>query len=104
MAFSKKHLYSLTAQRTSEYCKALSYPARLDILETLQHKGKLTVHEIHVNHPISRESLSDHLRILRTAKLIEPEEHYPYTFYKVNEANLREAFQLIALFMARFRF
>jgi ArsR family transcriptional regulator len=104
MAFSKKYLYSIEAQRTSEYCKALAYPARLEILDTLQLKGRLTVHDIHLNHPISRESLSDHLRILRDVKLIEPEEDYPYTFYKVNEANLQQAFQLIAQFMARFRF
>lgn len=103
MAFSKKHLYPIDDQLLSNYAKAIAYPARLEILRTLQLKGKLTVHELWKDHPISEETFSDHIRILRTAQLIDFEERFPYTFYYINAKNLKQAEQLLLSFLAFFK-
>jgi DNA-binding transcriptional ArsR family regulator len=103
MAFSKKHLFPLDDQLLSEYCKALGYPARPDILRTLHQKGKLTVGELHQRYPISEETFSDHLLILRKANLVEFEERHPYTFYSIHEKNLEHAFMVINAFLSTFK-
>jgi DNA-binding transcriptional ArsR family regulator len=102
MAFSKKHLYPLDDQRLAEYCKALAYPGRLEILRTLQIRGKLTVQELHQHHPISEETFSDHLAVLRKAQLIDSEERFPYTFYMVRESNVQQALLLITAYLTIF--
>ena len=110
MAFSKKHLYPLADQRVAEYCKAIAYPGRIDALRTLHYHGKLTVKELYQHqdsalssiHPISEESFSDHLAILRNAHLITPEERFPYTFYKIHEDNVQQAALLITAYFSLF--
>ena len=102
MAFSKKHLYPIDDQRLSEYCRALAYPGRIEILRTLRQRGKLTVQELHHHHPISEETFSDHLAVLRRAQLIESEERFPYTFYMVHESNMQQALMLITAYLALF--
>ena len=102
MAFSKSHLYPTDLQSLSLQYKAMAYPARLDILFFLHEKGRSTVHEIWMGHPISEEALSGHLKILRTAQLISSIERYPYTFYELHTENFKSALTLIRSFLLRF--
>jgi DNA-binding transcriptional ArsR family regulator len=102
MAFSKKHLYPLEDQLLSEFCKALGYPARPDILRILHQRGKLTVGELHQRYPISEETFSDHLLNLRKTNLIEYEERHPYTYYSLHEKNLAQAMRIMQAYLSAF--
>ncbi len=102
MAVSKEYLYPEEDQQISHCHKALSHSARLAILKQLKSKGKMCVQVISLDHPISKESLSDHLKILREAQLVEWEERFPYTFYWVHEENLCKAKLKMNLFFLAF--
>lgn len=95
MAFSKNYLYPQELQVISHFAQAFSYAGRLEILLKLQMEGPLTVDTIRVGHPISKETMSGHLKILRENHLIIPEERFPYTFYETNEDNLKKSRELL---------
>ncbi|HZV67978.1 MAG TPA: helix-turn-helix transcriptional regulator [Saprospiraceae bacterium] len=88
MAFSKSHLYPKDDQITSAFAKALSHSARLVIIRKLVKDGPCRVGKLLLNHPISKATLSKHLKILRDAKLVKWRERFPFTIYKVDRKNL----------------
>ena len=103
MAFSKHHLYPKEDQATSYFAKAFSHPARITILRQLLDNGPLTVQVIAEKHPITLETISNHLLILRQAHLVECEEVYPYTFYWIHERNLQVAIDFLEMFFVPFK-
>ena len=102
MAFSKAHLYPPDLRITSEKMKAFAYPARLEILFFLFMHGPACVQDIAKFHPVSHETISNHLAILRADNLVQYAERYPYTFYQLDQTNLRFAIDLIRAFLDRF--
>jgi DNA-binding transcriptional ArsR family regulator len=88
MAFSKSILYPQELQLISHIAFPLSYPGRLRILLKLHTEGTLHVAEIAKDHPISAETLSGHLKILREAQFVTAEERYPYTYYTIQDKNI----------------
>jgi ArsR family transcriptional regulator len=98
MAFSKHYLYPEEIQIISHFFLAYSYPGRLEVILKLKSEGPLCVAEILKGHPISRETMSGHLKILREAHLIIPEERFPYTFYHVHEQNLKNSEEALLRF------
>ncbi len=102
MAFSKYFLYNQEVQLISGFARALGFPGRLEILLKLQSEGPLCVQEIAKGHPISMESLSNHLKILREAQLVIAVERFPYTFYSVHEENMKKAKEALAGFFSHF--
>lgn len=91
MAFSKHQLYLPDDQLLCSFNRAFSYPARLEILRQLFRDGPSCVQVLHNNHPISKETFSDHLKILRREYLVECKERFPFTFYELNLDNVRLA-------------
>ncbi len=103
MAFSKSNLYDPDDQMTSFFFKALAYPGRMEILRKLHYEGPLCVYNLGLTQHISKESLSDHLRILRNASLIVCEERFPYTFYDLDEKTMEKAIKLIIEYLKIFQ-
>ena len=91
MAFSKHHLYSPNLQLIGNYAHAFSHAARILIIKQLLTQGPLVVQAIARDHPLHKESVSDHLKILRILNLVEANEKYPYTFYSVHQESLETA-------------
>lgn len=102
MAFSKAQSYREHYREISFYARALSYPGRAEILETLQFKGPSTVEDVARFHPISLPAISQHLKILRDAGLLEWEEKYPYTYYWIHKKNMRRAKKCLIMFLRKF--
>ena len=88
MAFSKSRLYPKDAQMVSGFARAVGHAARIQILQQLSEEGECTVEELSKNHPISRPAMSCHLRILRASHLVDCEEKFPYTIYRLNGKNV----------------
>ncbi len=92
--------YTETQQKIARYTKALGHPARVFIMEYLAlnttkccYSGDM-IEEL----PIARSTLSQHLKELKEAGLIQGEINPPYIKYCVNRENWAEAQHLLTKF------
>ncbi|MDW8273291.1 MAG: metalloregulator ArsR/SmtB family transcription factor [Chitinophagales bacterium] len=76
--------------------RALNHKLRKDILEFIESKGRATVTEIYVKLRLEQSVASQHLAILRRAKIVETEREGKFVYYKLNKAKISELSQLIA--------
>jgi len=70
--------------------QALSEPKRREIIELLARSQGLTSTDISNNFDISAPAISQHLKILRQAKLVDMEKRAQSRIYTVNTASLNE--------------
>ena len=97
---SDKLEFTDEVQQIARISKALSHPVRVYILQKLSkmnsccYSGDL-VEEL----PVGRSTLSQHLKELKYAGLIQGEINPPYIKYCINRKNWEEAKQLFALFL-----
>lgn len=73
----------------AETFKALSDPARREILEMLK-KGPLSAGEIGAHFDMTGATISYHLKILKQADLIFERKEKNYIFYQLNTSVLEE--------------
>jgi len=71
-------------------CKALSHPARLEILQTLAGRGTCICGEIVELMPLSQATVSQHLKTLKDAGLITGKIDGPRSCYCVNTETMRK--------------
>jgi DNA-binding transcriptional ArsR family regulator len=85
---------------------ALAEPTRRKILELLARKGQLSATEIYENFPVSPPAISQHLKVLREAKLVKMEKRAQQHLYRINPDAMLEledwARQLAQLWSQRF--
>ncbi len=86
MAFSKAWLFEPIPFQQSIWSKALSHPARINILTYLLEHGITPFYELRKLIPLASTTVSQHLSKLRSLGLIEAEEKCPHTFYKLNKS------------------
>lgn len=63
---------------------AISDPTRRSILEMLADSGKLSATDIYARFPASPPAISQHLKVLREANLVEVERRAQFRLYRVN--------------------
>lgn len=68
--------------------KALGHPARLAILRMLAHRDTCATGDVVAQLPLAQSTVSEHLRILRDAGLVQGEFDGPRTRYCVNPTGL----------------
>ena len=68
--------------------KAVAHPARLAILQLLTHRETCVTGDVVAELPLAQSTVSEHLRILREAGLIQGEIEGPRTRYCVNVTGL----------------
>lgn len=68
--------------------KAVAHPARLAILQLLNHRETCVTGDVVAELPLAQSTVSEHLRILREAGLIQGEIEGPRTRYCVNATGL----------------
>jgi len=84
-----------TEQKISDFeslaltCKALSHPARLEILQVLANRGTCICGEIVDVMPLSQATVSQHLKILKNAGLISGEIDGQKSCYCINTTTMR---------------
>jgi DNA-binding transcriptional ArsR family regulator len=69
---------------------ALSDPTRRAILELLANCGELTATDIYGYFPVSPQAVSQHLKVLREAKLVVMEKHAQKHLYRLNPQTLSQ--------------
>ena len=67
---------------------ALSDPTRRAILELLANCGELTATDIYGHFPVSPQAVSQHLKVLREAKLVVMEKRAQKHLYRLNPQTL----------------
>lgn len=99
----EKKYYSISQENLARYAKAMAHPARVFILDFLAgnidkccYSGDMA-EEI----PIARSTLSEHLKELKKAGLIQGEINPPYIKYCINKENWEEAREIFRLFFER---
>ena len=69
---------------------ALADPTRRNILELLANNGELPATAIYENFPVSPQAVSQHLKVLREAHLVEMEKRAQKHVYRLNPETLSE--------------
>ncbi len=69
---------------------ALADPTRRNILELLASKGELPATAIYERFPMSPQAISQHLKVLREARLVDMEKRAQKHLYRLNPHTLSE--------------
>ena len=99
----KKNQYTPYQEKIAGYGKALSHAARVFIMNYLANNTDRCCYsgDMAENLPIARSTLSEHLKELKKAGLIQGEINPPYIKYCVNRENWAEARIMFAEFFNR---
>ncbi len=69
---------------------ALADPTRRNILEILATSGELSATALYEHFPVSPQAVSQHLKVLREAHLVEMEKRAQKHFYRLNPQTLSQ--------------
>ncbi len=99
----KENPYSEKQERIARFGKALSNPVRVFILDYLANNLNRCCYSGDMAEllPIARSTLSEHLKELKDAGLIQGEINPPYIKYCINQANWEEARLLLSDFFKK---
>ena len=99
MAFSKANEFNSELNELAQFAKAIAHPARIQILEHLATKNTCFCSDIVKELPLSQSTVSQHLKALKDAKLINGEVEVPSICYCINTEKMEKINQqLKALF------
>jgi DNA-binding transcriptional ArsR family regulator len=90
MALSRKEEFPERDLTLASWCKALSHPARIAILRTLANRGECICGDLVLDLPLAQSTVSQHLKALKAAGLIQGEIDGPRSKYCVNRKNLEK--------------
>ena len=85
-----KELYKLHA----EMCKVFSNPIRLEILDLLRDK-QMSVTELMNKSKLSQANISQHLSIMKSKGIVNPERNGQNIYYKLSNPKIIKAFDII---------
>ena len=84
MAFNKKEEFGAKEQSLAAFAKAISHPARIAILNVLAKKNECICGEIVEVLPLAQSTVSQHLKELKNAGLIDGTIDGPRSCYCIN--------------------
>ena len=91
MIIHKKASFTEKEQVLAEFAKALAHPARIAILKVLAEKNECICGEIVDVLPLAQSTVSQHLKELKNAGLIQGEVNPPKIKYCINKENWKMA-------------
>lgn len=93
--------YTEEQKKTARYAKAMGHPVRMYVLELLSKQSCCYSGDLSEILPIAKSTLSQHLKELKEAGLIQGEIEAPKVRYCLNRENWKEAKRLFsAVFVA----
>jgi DNA-binding transcriptional ArsR family regulator len=84
MAFHKKEEFTQKEQELATFAKAMSHPARIAILKVLAQRNECICGDIVDLLPLAQSTVSQHLKELKTAGLVEGTIDGPRSCYCIN--------------------
>ena len=98
MAFHKKEEFTIKEQELAAFAKAMSHPARIAILKILAQRNECICGEIVDVLPLAQSTVSQHLKELKEAGLIQGDVMPPRVKYCINQKAWAEAKKAFAVF------
>lgn len=97
----KKNVYTTEIEKLARYSKALAHPARVFIISYLVENANSCCYsgDLAEELPIARSTLSEHLKELKNAGLIQGEINPPFIKYCLNNENWEEYQSLFESFL-----
>ena len=93
--------YSIRQEQLARFAKALGHPARIAILQFLAKQDTCYFGDIHEELPIAKATVSQHLKELKDAGLIQGEVEAPKVKYCINRDNWQLARELFGGFFGQ---
>ena len=93
--------YTLYHEQVARFAKAMGHPARIAILEFLAKQTECYFGDIHEELPIAKATVSQHLKELKEAGLIQGEVETPKVKYCINRENWQLANKLFGEFFGQ---
>lgn len=90
--------YSIDNEQLARFAKAMGHPARITILQYLANLDTCYFGDIHNELPIAKATVSQHLKELKDAGLIQGEIETPKVKYCINRDNWEKAKNYFDLF------
>ena len=97
MALSKAFKFKPELYHFSLICKALSHPARVQIIRNISETNGTYYKFMIKGIPLSQSAIAQHIKILREMNLLLVETRHPNTYYKINNRLSNTGFDLIKL-------
>lgn len=94
----KNRDYTADNEQLARFAKALGHPARITIMEFLASQDSCFFGDIHDELPIAKATVSQHLKELKDAGLIQGEIEPPKVRYCINKENWALAKKLFGVF------
>ncbi len=94
-------VFSENQEKLARYAKALGHPVRVYVLELLGKQACCYSGDLSEELPIAKSTLSQHLKELKDAGLIQGEIEAPRVKYCINKENWEEASTLFKELMNR---
>ena len=95
----KTKQYTEEQEQMARFAKAMGHPARMAILSFLAKQESCFFGDIHEVLPIAKATVSQHLKELKDAGLIQGEIETPKVRYCINRENWELARKLFAAFL-----
>ena len=89
MVFARKEEFPDKDLTLAVWCKALAHPARIAILRHLANRGECICGDLVLDLPLAQSTVSQHLKALKQAGLIQGEIDGPRSKYCIHKKNLR---------------
>lgn len=90
--------YTIRQEQLARFAKAMGHPARIAILQFLAKQENCYFGDIHEELPIAKATVSQHLKELKEAGLIQGEIETPKVKYCINRDNWQYAKSLFGDF------
>lgn len=97
----EKKEYTATQEQLARFAKALGHPARIAILHFLACQETCYFGDIHEELPIAKATVSQHLKELKEAGLIQGEVEAPKVRYCIHQENWKLARRLFSEFFGQ---
>lgn len=98
----KNKEYTDNQEQIARFAKAMGHPARMAILDFLIQQNSCFFGNIHEVLPISKATVSQHLKELKEAGLIQGEVEAPKVKYCINREHWKTASMLFAGFFNQY--
>jgi len=95
----EKEIISEENKKLARFAKAMGHPIRLYVLELLSNQSCCYSGDLSETLPIAKSTLSQHLKELKEAGLIQGETEAPKIKYCLNRENWQVAQQLFKKFL-----
>jgi len=96
---SDESAYTEKQEKIARYAKAMGHPVRMYVLELLSNQNCCYSGNLSDELPIAKSTLSQHLKELKDAGLIQGEIEAPRVKYCINKENWKEVQLLFKQFL-----